>query len=167
MQKTKKKVIGQSWENSVTEGRAVLTSEEPLTAWKVSKYGVFLVSIFPHFDWIRRYSVKSLRIQYKCAKIRTRKLRIWTFFTQFLREPVPTRTLMCSSMASRWGKLRILEPVKHLTKNTQYGYNWTILANTSKHARAIENLKAIHIALLKLSLNDQLKSRNCSFLEMG
>ena len=63
--------------------------------------------------------------------------------------------------------VRILEPVKHLTKNTQYGYNWTILANTSKHARAIENLKAIHIALLKLSLNDQLKSRNCSFLEMG
>ena len=63
--------------------------------------------------------------------------------------------------------VRILEPVKHLTKNIQYGYNWTILANTSKHARTIENLKAIYIALLKLSLNDQLKSRNCSFLEMG
>ena len=123
---------------------------------------------FPAF-WLNteRYSVKSLRIQYKCAKIQTRKPRIWTFFTQFLREPVPTRTLMCSSMASRWGKLRILEPVKHLTKNTQYGYNWTILANTSKHARTIKNLKARYIALLKLSLNDQLKSRNCSFLEMG
>ena len=24
------------------------------TAWKVSKYGVFLVRIFPHSDWIRR-----------------------------------------------------------------------------------------------------------------
>ena len=32
------------------------------TAWKVSKYGVFLVRIFPHSDWIRRdtsYSVLS------------------------------------------------------------------------------------------------------------
>ena len=26
----------------------------PITAWKVSKYGVFLVRIFPHSDWIGR-----------------------------------------------------------------------------------------------------------------
>ena len=133
MQKTKKKVIGQSWENSVTEGRAVLTSEEPLTAWKMSKCGVFLVSIFPHFDWIRRYSVKSLRIQYKCARIQTRKPRIWTFFTQFLREPVPTRTLMCSSMASRWGKRKNPRACKTLDEEHPI---WLQLDNLGKHFQA-------------------------------
>ena len=28
--------------------------KDPVTAWKVSKYGVFLVRIIPHSDWIRR-----------------------------------------------------------------------------------------------------------------
>ena len=44
------------------------------TAWKVFVFRVILVRIFPHSDWIRRdrYSV-SLRIQYECGKIRTRK----------------------------------------------------------------------------------------------
>ena len=42
----------------------------------------FLVRISPHFRMnTERYSV-SLRIQSKCRKIRTRKLRIWTLFTQ-------------------------------------------------------------------------------------
>ena len=58
-------------------------------------FGVFLVGIFPHSDWIRRDTV-SLRIQSHCGKIRTRipysvrmwenmdqkKLRIRTLFTQ-------------------------------------------------------------------------------------
>ena len=66
-----------------------------VTAWKVSVFGVFLVRIFPHSDWIRRDTV-SLRIQSDCGKIRTRipysvrmwenmdqkKLRIRTLFTQ-------------------------------------------------------------------------------------
>ena len=65
------------------------------TTWKVPVFGVFLVRIFPHSDWIRRDTV-SLRIQSDCGKIRTRipysvrmwenmdqkKLRIRTLFTQ-------------------------------------------------------------------------------------
>ena len=46
-----------------------------VTAWKMSIFGVFLVHIFPHLDWIRRdteYYV-SFRIQSKSAKIRARK----------------------------------------------------------------------------------------------
>ena len=43
------------------------------TAWKVCKYGVFSGLYFPAFGLnTERYSV-SLRIQYKCGKIRTRK----------------------------------------------------------------------------------------------
>ena len=41
------------------------------TAQKVSVFGAILVRIFPHLDWIRKYSV-SLRIQSGCSKIRTR-----------------------------------------------------------------------------------------------
>ena len=40
------------------------------TAWKLSLFGVILVHIFPHLDWIRRV---SLRIQSECGKLRTRK----------------------------------------------------------------------------------------------
>ena len=54
---------------------------ESLTAWKVSKYGVFSGPYFPMFGLNReRYSI-SLRIQSKCWKIR-KKLLIWTLFRQ-------------------------------------------------------------------------------------
>ena len=62
-----------------------------ITAWKVSRYRVFLVHIFLHMDWIRRftflhalrtsenldvfraYRKVNLCIQSKCGKIRTKK----------------------------------------------------------------------------------------------
>ena len=49
------------------------------TAWKMSVFvfGVFLVRIFPHLEWIRR------DIQCKCGKCEPEKLRIRTFFTQW------------------------------------------------------------------------------------
>ena len=39
------------------------------TAWKLSVFGVILIGISPHSDWIRRV---SLRIQSGCGKMRTR-----------------------------------------------------------------------------------------------
>ena len=39
------------------------------TAWKVSKYGAFLVRIFPYLDWIRKFT----DTQSKYGKIRTKK----------------------------------------------------------------------------------------------
>ena len=41
------------------------------TAWKMSVFGVILVRIFQHSDWIRRDTV-SLHIQSECGKIWTR-----------------------------------------------------------------------------------------------
>ena len=44
--------------------------------WKVSVFGVFLVCIFLHLDWIWRdtpYLSVALRIQSECGKIGTRK----------------------------------------------------------------------------------------------
>ena len=32
----------------------------PDTAWKVSKYGVFLVLIFPYSDWIQRFTQQNV-----------------------------------------------------------------------------------------------------------
>ena len=42
---------------------------EANTSWIFSVFGVFLVHIFPHLDWIRR-DTKDLS---KCGKVRTRK----------------------------------------------------------------------------------------------
>ena len=33
------------------------------TAWKVSGFGIFLVFIFPHSDWIRKDTVNSVRMR--------------------------------------------------------------------------------------------------------
>ena len=40
--------------------RSVGLSHSIATAWKVSKYGVFLARIFPYLDWIRIFTSKSL-----------------------------------------------------------------------------------------------------------
>ena len=45
---------------------------------------------------------------------------------------------------------------KHLNKNIQHSYNWTILANGSKITRTRKTL-------LRTSLNDQLKSNKLLF----
>ena len=65
---------------------ALKESYKKTTTWKVSIFGVFLVRIFPHLDWIRRDTsylpalspnagkiLRSLRIQSECGKMRTRK----------------------------------------------------------------------------------------------
>ena len=53
------------------------------TAWKVSKYEVFSVHIFPHSDWVP----KNLHISPYSVRMREnteqKKLRIWTLFTQW------------------------------------------------------------------------------------
>ena len=59
------------------------------------------------------------------------------------------------------------EPAKHLNKNIQHSYNWTILANACKHTRPRKNLEAIYIALLRPSLNDQLKSNKLLLFRTG
>ena len=53
------------------------------TAWKLSKYGVFLVHIFPHLDWIWRFNPYSSAFISNAGKCRPEKLRIWTIFTQW------------------------------------------------------------------------------------
>ena len=56
-------------------------SRENTLREKKSKYGLFLVRIFPHLDWIQRYSV-NLRIQPECRKIRTRKNSVFGHFSR-------------------------------------------------------------------------------------
>ena len=52
------------------------------TAWKVSKYGVFLVRFFPYSDWIRRNTPYLLVFSLNAGKYGPDKLRIRTVFTQ-------------------------------------------------------------------------------------
>ena len=53
-----------------------------LTAWKMSVFGVFLVRIFLHSDWIRRHNLSVSSPD--TGKYGPEKLRIRALFTQYL-----------------------------------------------------------------------------------
>ena len=54
------------------------------TTQKVSVFGVFLVSIFPHWDWIRRNTKYPFVFSPKTGKYGPEKLWIRTLFMQWL-----------------------------------------------------------------------------------
>ena len=54
----------------------------PYSAWKVSVFGVILVCIFPHSDWIRRDNPNLSVFIPNARKCRPEWLRIRTLFTQ-------------------------------------------------------------------------------------
>ena len=54
------------------------------TAWKVSVFGVFLVYIFPHLDWIRKNTPYISAFSPNAGKHEPEKLRIRTIFTQWI-----------------------------------------------------------------------------------
>ena len=56
-------------------------------AWKVSVFGVFLVRIFPHSDWIRRDTEYLFLFSLNAGKHRPRKLRIQKLFTHWTSHP--------------------------------------------------------------------------------
>ena len=53
------------------------------TAWKVSLFGVFLVRIFPHSDWILRDTEYFFVFSPNAGKYGPEKFRIRTLFTQW------------------------------------------------------------------------------------
>ena len=55
------------------------------TAWKLHVYGIFLLRIFPHLDWIRRDTLYTLYLSVftpNTAKCELEKFCIRTLFTQ-------------------------------------------------------------------------------------
>ena len=52
------------------------------TAWEVSVFGVFLVRLFPHLDWIRRVAEHLSVFSPNTGRYGPEKPRIQTFFTQ-------------------------------------------------------------------------------------
>ena len=57
---------------------------EWVTAWKVSVFGVFLVGIFLHSNWIRRDIPYLSVFSQNARKYGTEKLRIQVLFTQWV-----------------------------------------------------------------------------------
>ena len=55
-----------------------------ITAWKVSIFGVILVRIFPHLDWIGRDTPYLSVLSPNAEKYGPEKLRIRTRFTQWI-----------------------------------------------------------------------------------
>ena len=56
--------------------------EKVFTSWKVSVFGVFLVRILPHSDWIRRGTPYLPTFSPNAEKYRPEKLWIQTLLTQ-------------------------------------------------------------------------------------
>ena len=61
-----------------------LMFRDVVTAWRVSKYGVFSGPYFPAFGLNTESYPVPLRILSKCGKIQTTKVRIWTLFTHYV-----------------------------------------------------------------------------------
>ena len=54
-----------------------------VTAWKVPVFGIFLVRIFPHSDWIRRYTEYLSVFSPNAGKYGPENLRIGILFMQW------------------------------------------------------------------------------------
>ena len=65
----------------ITFGTNIINSFWSVTAWKVSKYGVFSVPYFPAFELNTGISPYSVRMRENTDQ---KKLRIWTPFTQWV-----------------------------------------------------------------------------------
>ena len=87
--------------NKFQISKVVITTCESLR--KSSVYGVFLVRIFPHSDWIRRFTEISI-FSPNAGKRGPDKLRIRTFFTQWMWwTPNPFGNQYCSiNKPYRW-----------------------------------------------------------------
>ena len=55
-----------------------------VTAWKVVVFGIFLVHIFPHLDWIRKDTEYLSVINPNAGKYGPEKLRVRTLFTPWV-----------------------------------------------------------------------------------
>ena len=53
------------------------------TAWKMAVFGVFLVRIFPHSDWIWSDTEYVFVFSPYVGKYKPEKLPIWPLFTQW------------------------------------------------------------------------------------
>ena len=128
-----------------------------ITAWKVSKYGVFSGLHFPAFRLnTQRYGV-SLHIQSKWGKIRTRKNFLFTtFFTQWIL--IDSMQCNCSRQSS----------VKRKTNRTFYRKNISSLTLTIVvHIYRINSLITIFVRDIH-SHHSARKSRNlygCFFIQ--
>ena len=59
------------------------------------------------------------------------------------------------------------EPGKHLLENPDHEFNWTILSTAAKNDRTRKNLEASFIAVLKPSLNEQVKHNIINLFRHG
>ena len=102
------------------------------TTWKVFTFGVILVRISPHSDWIRN-SV-SIRIQSECGKIRTTMIPNTDHFYAVLMNIILSCLTFTSKILSLsqshsvfWILLQLQSSLCQtwkLRKNSEIGYSW-------------------------------------------
>ena len=104
------------------------------TAWKVSVFGVFLVCIFPHSDWIRRDVFWSV-FSPNAGKYGPEKLRIRTLFTH------------CTKLLFRDGQKLWDLYIKSRESNRKFSL-WPTIASTNMCWIKVNTLKLQRPSLL-------------------
>ena len=95
------------------------------TALKVSLFGIFLVHIFPHSEWIRRDTSYLHAFSLNAGKYRPEKLRKRTPFTQWTWYP------FSYSRESRDHDVMVLFPLKNKSFASIWKINWLCLRQNS------------------------------------
>ena len=114
-----------------------------ITAWKVSVFGVFLVRIFPHSDWIQRGDTEYLPVfSPNAGKYRPEKLRIRTLFMQCILKVFST----------------IITKLLHLAGITYYANKFTFKQNYRSIACNSTKSKILTLYVLILVKSTHLKN---------
>ena len=101
-------------------------------AWKVSKYGDFLVCIFPHSDWIRRGVF--LPIHSECGKIQTKKNSV---FGHFWCSERYYYIWICSTNIKNtnrftWTNITTPGSLTRINRTSTNGFNWMAITTTDR-----------------------------------
>ena len=101
-------------------------------AWKVSRYGDFLVCIFPHSDWIRRGVF--LPIHSECGKIQTKKNSVFGHFWCSERYYYIWiySTNIKNTNRFTWTNITTPGSLTRINRTSTNGFNWMAITTTDR-----------------------------------
>ena len=128
-----------------------LLCQKSLTAWKVSVSGVILMRIFPHSDWIRKYTpyLSTFSIKFVISQFLQLRNNVWIYFSP------ATNVKCCFSNVKNLKNLRCncncaldTSVFKTLPKNLR----WSIFCKNSWRLLAVKYFqKTFHLRCLTAS----------------
>ena len=138
-----------------------LISKKTNTAWKVSVFGVFLVLIFLHSDWIRRYNPYLPVFSPNVGKCRPEKLRIRTLWRN--RWIAHFRQMLAFTPLEKIGKTHVF------SKDKNGKFVWNVLCSYPRNVKFI--CGSVHtkrsVQVIFTSLTDEPTNANVRKFEIN